>query len=70
MFFLVTIFCTKTSETAIRHMILSFEMKEDVFSDHFMMLWFQKDSLYAVGFRTFKGGPGVFNKIVDVDGTK
>ena len=38
-------------------MILSFKMKG---SDHFLMLWFQKDSLDTVGFRTFRtsgGGP-------------
>ena len=51
----------------MKHKILSFQMKGDVISDHFMMLWFQKD---AVSFRTFKGGLGVLNKIVDVDGPK
>ena len=39
-------------------MILSFKMKGAVISDHFSMLWFQKDSLYTVGFRTFRGGGG------------
>ena len=55
-------------------MILSFKMKGDVISDHFVMLWFQKDSLETVGFRTFRtvrvGGPGVLNKIVDFGGPK
>ena len=51
-------------------MILSFKMKGDVISDHFLMLWFQKDSLDTVGFRTFRtlGGAGVLNKIVDFGG--
>ena len=44
-------------------------MKGDVISDHFLMLWLQKDSLDTVGlrtFRTFRGvGPGFLNKIVD-----
>ena len=31
-------------------------MKGDVISDHFLMLWLQKDSPDTVGFRTFKGG--------------
>ena len=38
----------------MKHMILSFKMKGDVISDHFLMPWFQKDSLDTVGFRTFK----------------
>ena len=29
----------------MKHMILSFKMKGDVISDHFLMLGFQKDSL-------------------------
>ena len=37
----------------MKHVILSFEMKGDVISDHFLMLWFQKDSLDTVGFRTY-----------------
>ena len=46
----------------MKHMIL-LKMKGDVISDHFLMLWFQKDSLDAVGLRTFRtfrggGGPG------------
>ena len=44
----------KTSKNAMKHMILSFKMKGDVISDHFLMLWFQKDSLDTVGFRTFR----------------
>ena len=62
----------------MKHTILSFKMKGDVISDHFLMLWFQKDSLDTVGFRTFKtfrtfrgvGGPGFPNKIVDFGGPK
>ena len=45
----------------------------DVIPDYFLMLWFQKDSLDTVGFmtfRTFRGGPGVLNKIVDFGGPK
>ena len=38
----------------MKHMILSFKMKGDVISDHFLMLWFQKDSPDTVGFRTYK----------------
>ena len=37
-------------------MILSFKMKGYVISDHFWMLWFQKDSLDTASFRTFRGG--------------
>ena len=37
----------------MKHMILSFKMKGDVISDHFLMLRFQKDSLDTVGFRTY-----------------
>ena len=47
-------FVLKTSKNAMKHMILSFKMKGDVISDHFLMLWFQKDSLDTVGFRTFR----------------
>ena len=36
----------------MKHMILSSQMKEDVISDHILMLQFQKDSLDTVGFRT------------------
>ena len=52
-------------------MILSFKMKGDVISDHFLMLWFQKDSLDTVGFRTFRtfrGDPGILNKTIDFSG--
>ena len=38
----------------MKHMKISFKMKGDVISHHFLMLWFQKDSLDAVGFRTFR----------------
>ena len=56
----------------MKHMILSFKMRGKVISDHFLMLWFQKDFLDTVGaFRTFRGGdPGVLNKIVDFGGPK
>ena len=57
----------------MKHMILSFKMKGGVISDHFLMLWFQKDSLDTVGFRsfrTFRGGPGLPIKIVDFGGPK
>ena len=43
----------------MKHMILSFKMKGDVISDHFLMLWFQKDSLDTVGFRTYGEGSRV-----------
>ena len=52
----------------MKHMMLSFKIEGDVISDHFLMLWFQKDSLDTVNFRTFRtfreGGPGVLNRIV------
>ena len=54
MFFWVTIYCTKTSKNAIKHMMLSFKMKGRCYTDHFLMLWFQEDSLNTVGFRTFR----------------
>ena len=38
-------------------MILSFKIKGDVISDHFLMLWFQKESLDRVGFGLTAGGP-------------
>ena len=38
----------------MKHMTLSFKMKGGIISDHFLMLWFQKDSLDTVGFRTFR----------------
>ena len=59
--FLCTFFVLKTSKNAMKHMILSFKMKGDIISDHFFMLWFQKDSQDTVGFRifrTFLGGGG------------
>ena len=37
---------------------------------HFLMLWFQKDSLDRVGFRTFRGGPRVLNEMVNFGGPK
>ena len=43
-------FVPKTPRNAMKHMILSFKMKGGVISDHFLMLWFQKDSLDTVGF--------------------
>ena len=36
-------------------------MKGDVISDHFLMLWFQKDSMDTAGFRTYGGGSRVLN---------
>ena len=45
-------------------MIPSFEMKGDNISDHLLMLWFQKDSLDIVGFRTYDGGSRVLNQKV------
>ena len=32
-------FCTKNIQIAMKHMILSFKMKGDVISDHFLTLW-------------------------------
>ena len=43
----------------MKHMILSFELKGDVISDHFLMLWFQKDSLDTVRFKNFRTFGGV-----------
>ena len=40
----------------MKHMILSSKMKGNVISDHFLMLWFQKDSLDTIGFRVFRRG--------------
>ena len=37
----------------MKNMILSFKMKADVISDHFLMLWFQKDYLDTVSFSTY-----------------
>ena len=50
----------------MKHMILTFKMKGDVdvISDHFLMQWFQKDSLDAVDFRTYVGGSRVPNQKV------
>ena len=48
----------------MKHMILSFKMKRDVISDHFLMLWFQKDSLGTVCFRTYGGESRVLNQKV------
>ena len=48
----------------MKHIILSFKMKGDVISDHFLMLWFQKDSLDTVGFKTNDGGSRVLNQKV------
>ena len=45
----------------MKRMILSLKMKGDVISDHFLMLWFQKDSLDTVGFTTYGGGSSVLN---------
>ena len=63
-------FALKTYKNAMKHMISSFKMKGDVIYDHLLMLRFQKDSLDTVGFRTFRGGPGFLNKIVDFGGPK
>ena len=40
----------------MKHIISSFKMKGYVISDHFLMLWFQKDSLDTVSFRTYWRG--------------
>ena len=45
-------FVLKTSKNAMKHMILP--MMVDVISDHFLMLWFLKDSLDTFAFRTFR----------------
>ena len=37
----------------MKHMILSFEKKGDVISEHYFMLGFQKDSLDMIGFMTY-----------------
>ena len=53
----------------MKHMILSFKIKGDVISDHFLMLWFQKDSLDTVGFRTFRtfrGGSWILADQTDI----
>ena len=48
----------------MKNMILSFKMKADVISDHFLMLWFQKDSVDTVSFRTYGGGSKILNQKV------
>ena len=68
--FLVTPCLIKVSKNAMNHMILSFKMKADVTSYHFLMLWLQKESLDTVGFRTFRGGLGFLNRNVDFGGLK
>ena len=64
MVFLGPFFVLKTSRNATKHKISSFNMKGDVISDHFLVLWFQKDSLDTVGFRTYDGGSRVLNQKV------
>ena len=54
----------------MKPIILSFKMNGDDISDHFLMPWFQKDSLDTVGFRNFRGGAGILNKIMDFSGPK
>ena len=49
-------FVLKTYKNAMKHLILAFIMKRDVISDHFLMLWFQKDFLDTFSFRTYGGG--------------
>ena len=41
-------------------------MKGDVISDHFLMLWFQKDSLDTVGLRTYER----VSRVLSQKGTK
>ena len=38
-------------------------MKGDVIPGHFLMLRFQRDSLDAIGFRTYGGGFTVLNQL-------
>ena len=45
----------------MKNMKISLKMKEDIMSNQFLMLRFQKDSLDAVGFRTYGGGARVLN---------
>ena len=45
----------------MKHMVLSFEMKEDVISDYFLMLRFLKDSLDRVDFRSYGRESRVLN---------
>ena len=39
-------------------------MKGDVISDHFLMLWFQKDALDMVGFKTFNLTSHIFSESI------
>ena len=48
----------------MKHMKLSLKIKGDVIFDHFLMLWFQKDSLDIVGFKTYSGRSRVLNQKV------
>ena len=48
----------------MKHMIISFEIKGYIIYDHFLMLWFKKDSLDTVGFRTYGGGSRVLKQKV------
>ena len=41
----------------MKHMKLSLKIKGDVIFDHFLILWFQKESLDTVGFWVYDGGP-------------
>ena len=47
-------FFTENIQNAMKHMILSFKMKGDAISDHFLIVWFQNDYLDTVGYRTFR----------------
>ena len=62
--FVTFLFLLKTSTNAMKHMILSFKMKGGVISDHFLLLWFHKDSLDTVGFGTYGGGSRFLNQKV------
>ena len=67
MCFLVTIFGAKNIQKCYE----TFRMKGDVISDHFLLLWFQKDSLETVGLGLLGGGgPGALNEIMDFGGPK
>ena len=63
-FFLVVIFYTKDIHKCYKHMMFSFRMKGDVITDHFLMIWFQIDSLDTVGFRIYHGWSRVLNQKV------
>ena len=54
----------------MKHMILSFKMEGGVISGHFLMLWFQKDFLDTVGFRTIRGSEVPKKKVLDFGGPK